>query len=73
MLVFFKAAFFVLHSPYYTLMNFLTMLCVLVPSMLLIVLSTLKCPQASDLWQQLHRSTKNVFWCRVRNVLTGFK
>ena len=53
MLEFLKAPFFVLHFSYYTLMNFLMMLSVTVQSMLMILLSTLKCDQASDLWQQL--------------------
>ena len=52
MLEFFKADFLVLHFTYYTLMMFLMMLSVILLSMLMILLSTLKCDQTSNLWQQ---------------------
>ena len=52
MLEFLKAPLLVLHFTYYTLMTFLMMLSVLLMSMLMILLSTLKFDQASGLWQQ---------------------
>ena len=52
MLEFLKASFSVLHSSYYTLMTFLTMVSVILLSMMMILLSILT-DQASDLWQQL--------------------
>ena len=55
MLEFLKCSFLVLHFSYYTLMTFLMILSLILLSML-ILLSTLKCNQASDLWQQLELS-----------------
>ena len=52
MLEFLKAPFLVLHFSYYTLTTFLMMLSVLFLSTLMILLPTLECDQASDLWQQ---------------------
>ena len=50
---FLKAPFLVLNFSYYTLMTFLMMLSVILPSILMILLSTLMCDETSDLWQQL--------------------
>ena len=51
MLEFLKALFLVLHFSYYTLMTFFMILSVILLSMLIILLSILKCDQASELWQ----------------------
>ena len=51
MLDFLRAPLFYLHLPYYALMTFLMMLSVIL--LLLILPSTLKCDQASNLWQKL--------------------
>ena len=51
MLEFLKAPFLVLHFSYYTLLTFLVMLSVILLSMRMILLSTLKCDQVSDLQQ----------------------
>ena len=53
---FLKAPFLVLHFSYYTLMIFLMMLSVILPSMLMILLSI--CDRASDLWQQLELASE---------------
>ena len=53
MLEFLKIPFLVLHFSYYTLMTFLTMLSVISLLMVMILLSPLKCDQASGLWQKL--------------------
>ena len=55
---FLKAPFLVLHFCYYTLIIFLMMLSVTLLSMLMILLSILKCDQASDLWQQLELASE---------------
>ena len=52
MLELLKAPLWVLHFSYCTLMAFL-MLFIILLSMLMILLSTLKCHQASNLWQKL--------------------
>ena len=54
---FLKAPFLVLHFSYYTLMTFLMMLFVILPSMLMILLYS-KCERASDLWQQLELASE---------------
>ena len=63
MLEFLKAPFLALHFSYYILMNFLSMLSVILLSMLMILLLILsviddttldsKCDQTSDLWKEL--------------------
>ena len=53
MLEFVKAPLLVRHVSYHTLMTFLMMLSVILLSMLMILLSTRKCDQSSDLQQQL--------------------
>ena len=58
MLEFLKALFLVLHLSYYTLITSLMMLSVILLSMLMRLLSTLKCDQASDLWQQLELASE---------------
>ena len=55
---FLKGPFLVLHFSYYTLLTFLMMLSVILLSMLMILLSNLKCDQASDLWQQLELASE---------------
>ena len=50
MLEFLKAPFLVLHFSHYALITFLMMLSVTLLSMLMILLSTFTCDQASDLW-----------------------
>ena len=50
MLEFLKAPFLVLHFSHYTLITFLMMLSVTLLSLLMILLSTFTCEQASDLW-----------------------
>ena len=57
MLVFLKAPFSGLHLSYYTSMTFLMLLSVILHSMLLL-LSTSKSDQASDLWQQLELASE---------------
>ena len=57
MLEFLKAPFLVLNYSYYTLLTFL-MLSVILLSILTILLSTLKCDQASDQWQQLELASE---------------
>ena len=49
MLEFVKAPLLVRHVSYHTLMTFLMMLSVILLSMLMILLSTRKCDQSSDL------------------------
>ena len=58
MLEFLKAPFLVLHFSYYTLTTFQMMLSVLFLSTLMILLPTLECDQASDLWQQLELASE---------------
>ena len=58
MLELMKAPFLVLHFSYYILMTFL-MWSVMLLSMLMIILSILKCDQASDLWQQLELASEH--------------
>ena len=58
MLELMKATFLVLHFSYYILMTFL-MWSVMLLSMLMIILSILKCDQASDLWQQLELASEH--------------
>ena len=58
MLELMKAPFLVLHFSYYILMIFL-MWSVMLLSMLMIILSILKCDQASDLWQQLELASEH--------------
>ena len=58
MLEIFKAQFLVLHFSYYTLMTFVIMLSVILLSILMIVLSILKCDQASDVWQQVELASE---------------
>ena len=53
MLEFLKAPFLVPHFSYYELLTSLMMLSVILISMLMILLSNLKCDQTPDLWQQL--------------------
>ena len=60
MLEFLIAPFLVLHFSYYMLVTFLMMLSIVLLSMLMILLSTLKCDQASDLWQQLELAFVNL-------------
>ena len=60
MLEFLKAPYLVLHFSYYMLVTFLMMLSVVLLSMLMILLSTLKCDQSSDLWQQLELAFVNL-------------
>ena len=48
----------VLHFSCYTLMNFLTMLTVILLSMLMILPSILSGDQASDLWQQFELASE---------------
>ena len=48
-----KAPFVVMHFSYYTLMTFQLMLSVVLLYMLMILLSSVKCDQAFDLWEQL--------------------
>ena len=55
---FLKAPFLILHFSNYTLMTFLMMLYVILLSILMILLSTLRCEQASDLWQQLELASE---------------
>ena len=57
MLEFLKALFLVLQFSYYTLMTFV-IFCVILLSILMILLPTLKCEQASDLWQQLQLTSE---------------
>ena len=65
MLEFLKAPFSVLHSSYYTLMTFLTMVSVILLSMMMILLSVLT-DQASDLWQQLELGS--ALECALRDI-----
>ena len=58
MLEFLKAKFCVLHFSYYTLMTFMMMLSVILISLLIILLSTLKYEQTSDLWQKLQLASE---------------
>ena len=58
MLEILKAQFLVLHFSYYTLMTFVIMLSVILLSILMIVLSILKCDQASDVWQQVELASE---------------
>ena len=58
MLELMNAPFLVLHFSYYILMTFL-MWSVMLLSMLMIILSILKCDQASDLWQQLELASEH--------------
>ena len=53
MLEFVKAPLLVRHFSFHTLMTFMMMLSVILLSMVMILLSTRKCNQSSDLWQQL--------------------
>ena len=48
----------VLHFSYYTLMTFLMMLSVILLSMLMILLSIVRCDRFSDLWQQLELASE---------------
>ena len=58
MLEFLKALFLVLHFFCYKLMTFLKILSVILLSMLMILLSTLKCNQTSGLLEQLEWASK---------------
>ena len=59
MLEILKVPFLVQHLYYDTLMTFLMMIsAILLSKYLVILLSTLKCDQASDLWQQLELASK---------------
>ena len=58
MLELLKAPFLVLHFSYYILMTYLLMLSVMLQSMLMKLLSTPKCDQASDLWQELELASE---------------
>ena len=57
MLEFLMAPFLVLHFSHNTLMTFLMMLSVILPSMLMILLCS-KCDQASEVWQQLELASE---------------
>ena len=57
MLEFHMAPFLVLHFSHNTLMAFLMMLSVILPSMLMILLCS-NCDQASDVWQQLELASE---------------
>ena len=57
MLEFRMAPFLVLHFSHNTLMAFLMMLSVILPSMLMILLCS-NCDQASDVWQQLELASE---------------
>ena len=57
MLEFRMAPFLVLHFSHNTLMAFLMMLSVILPSMLMILLCS-NCNQASDVWQQLELASE---------------
>ena len=73
MLEFIKGPCLVLHFPHYKSMNFQIILSAILLPMLRILLSTLKCYQASDLWQQLELTSElesdlqyTADWCKKR-------
>ena len=71
MLVFLKAPFLVLHFSYYTFMTFLMMLTVILLSILMMLISTLKCKQASELASELELDLRDTVACG-RKWLVGF-
>ena len=61
MLQFLNAPILALKFSCYTLMTFLMMLSVILLSMLMILLTTLKCDEACDLWQQVELASELKF------------